>query len=337
MLHKRSSPPMRLIRLWLIACCLLIFLMILLGGITRLTESGLSIVDWRPITGWIPPLNASDWTKLFTAYQASSEFQKLNFWMDIADFKNIFWLEYLHRLLGRIIGIIYGLPLLWFAARYQLGSGLTARLVSLFVMGGVQGGLGWYMVKSGLVKETSVNHYLLAAHLGLAVTIYGVMLFIATQPKRRSKHAVKPALARAFTALVFLTIVWGAFVSGLDGGAVFNTFPLMDGSLIPPSALAISPLWLNFFDNIGLVQWIHRVLAIATLCMAVWLSFRYRHTRLHFIHLSLFITFLQFVLGITTILTGASLYVAWAHQGGAILLFSSSVIIWAQSSRYSNA
>ena len=145
--------------------------MILLGGITRLTESGLSIVDWRPFTGWIPPLNDSDWTKLFTAYQASSEFQKLNFWMDIADFKNIFWLEYLHRLLGRIIGIIYGLPLLWFATRYQLGSGLTARLIALFVMGGIQGGLGWYMVKSGLVKETSVNLYLLAAHLGLAVTI----------------------------------------------------------------------------------------------------------------------------------------------------------------------
>ena len=311
--------------------------MILLGGITRLTESGLSIVDWRPFTGWIPPLNDSDWTKLFTAYQASSEFQKLNFWMDIADFKNIFWLEYLHRLLGRIIGIIYGLPLLWFVTRYQLGSGLTARLIALFVMGGAQGVLGWYMVKSGLAKETSVSHYLLAAHLGLAVTIYGVMLFTATQPTRRSKHAIKPALAGTFTALVFLTIVWGAFVSGLDGGAVFNTFPLMNGSLIPPSGFAMSPLWLNFFDNIGLVQWVHRVLGIVTLCMAVWLSFRYRHTGFQIIHLSLFITFLQFVLGVTTILTGAYIYVAWAHQAGAILLFSSAVIIWAQSSRYSNA
>jgi len=311
--------------------------MILLGGITRLTESGLSIVDWKPITGWLPPLNNADWTKLFTAYQASPEFQKLNFWMDVADFKKIFWLEYLHRLLGRIIGIIYGLPLLWFATRYQLSSRLTMRLVILFVMGGVQGGLGWYMVKSGLVHETTVNHYLLAAHLGLAVTIYGLLLYTATKPKPQSKHAIKPALAGTFTALVFLTIVWGAFVSGLDGGGVFNTFPLMNGHLIPPSAFAMSPFWLNFLDNIGLVQWIHRLLAIATLTMAVWLSFRCRHTKDQIIHLSLFITFLQFVIGIATILTGASLYVAWAHQAGAILLFSCAVIIWAQSSRYSNA
>jgi len=310
--------------------------MILLGGITRLTESGLSIVDWRPITGWIPPLNDEDWTKLFTAYQVSPEFKKLNFWMTITDFKNIFWLEYLHRLLGRIIGIFYGLPLLWFATRYQLPSKLKLRLITLFVMGGAQGGLGWYMVKSGLVKETSVNHYLLAAHLGLAVTIYGVMLFTAAQSAGRSRPTVKPVLAGTFTSLVFLTIVWGAFVSGLDGGAVFNTFPLMNGYLVPPSVFEMSPLWSNFFDNIGLVQWIHRVLAIATLCMAIWLSFHYRHIGVQIIHLSLFITFFQFVLGIITILTGASLYVAWAHQAGAILLFSSAVIMWAQGSRHSN-
>lgn len=327
----RPAAPLRAIEIWLYACCALVFAMVLLGGITRLTESGLSIVDWRPVTGWLPPLTDLEWAAVFDAYRESPEFRKLNFWMELEDFKRIFWLEYLHRLLGRGIGIVYLLPFLWFVIRYRVPARLTGRLTVLFVLGGAQGVLGWYMVKSGLVDQPSVSQYRLAAHLGLAVAIYGMMLYTAAG-LRGAAAGVPARAARGLGCLVFITMIWGAFVSGLDGGAVFNTFPLMDGRLIPPGTLSMSPWWLNLFENIGMVQFIHRCLAILTVTAALSLWWKHRSSVSRSPDFIALLALLQFCLGIATILSGASIYIAWAHQAGAMLLFSAAVWIWQGSS-----
>jgi len=328
----RADPPYRSIRTWLYICCGLVFAMVLLGGITRLTESGLSIVHWRPVTGWLPPLSDTAWAAMFDAYRESPEFRKLNFWMGLEDFKRIFWLEYLHRLLGRILGVVYFLPFLWFVIRYRLPAALTGRLAILFVLGGAQGALGWYMVKSGLVDEPSVSQYRLAAHLGLAVAIYGMMLYIAASLRSRPVGRTAPAGGTGWLpALVFATMIWGAFVSGLDGGAVFNTFPLMDGRLFPPGALTMSPVWLNLFENIGFVQWLHRVLAIVTVAAILWFWWRDRTAGSTALRLLAVFAILQFCLGVATILSGASMYIAWAHQGGAMVLFSAAIWRWQET------
>lgn len=325
----RPPAPLKAIEYWLYACCALVFAMVLLGGITRLTESGLSIVHWRPFTGWIPPMSDAAWAAVFDSYRQSPEFQKLNFWMALDDFKRIFWLEYLHRVLGRIIGIAYFLPFAWFLIRYRLPAGLTWRLALLFVLGGLQGALGWYMVKSGLVDQPSVSQYRLAAHLGLAVVIYAAMLYTALGLRMTPTSAkTVPSGARNLSILIFVTMIWGAFVAGMDGGAVFTTFPLMDGSLVPPNALSISPVWLNLFENIGTVQFIHRVLAVGTVIAAFWLWWTHRQDRSRAVTLIAIFAVLQFCLGIATILSGASIYIAWAHQGGAMLLFTAAIRGW---------
>jgi len=269
---------------------------------------------------------------MFDAYRESPEFRKLNFWMGLEDFKRIFWLEYLHRLLGRILGVVYFLPFLWFVIRYRLPAALTGRLAILFVLGGAQGALGWYMVKSGLVDEPSVSQYRLAAHLGLAVAIYGMMLYIAASLRSRPVGRTVPAGGTGWLpALVFATMIWGAFVSGLDGGAVFNTFPLMDGRLFPPGALTMSPVWLNLFENIGFVQWLHRVLAIVTVAAILWFWWRDRTAGSTALRLLAVFAILQFCLGVATILSGASMYIAWAHQGGAMVLFSAAIWRWQET------
>lgn len=331
----RPTAPYKAIESWLYVCCALVFAMVLLGGITRLTESGLSIVHWKPVTGWLPPLSDTDWAALFDAYRNSPEFRKLNFWMGIDDFKTIFWLEYLHRLLGRIIGMAYLLPFLWFAMRYRLPgnpvSGLTGRLTFLFILGGLQGALGWYMVKSGLVDRPSVSQYRLAAHLGLAVAIYGAMLYTAVGLRSGNKPSGVRG-AGALSVLIFITMTWGAFVSGLDGGTVFNTFPLMDGRLVPPDVLSISPWWLNPFENIGTVQFLHRLLAIATLIAALRIWWTHRHIGSRAVTLIAVFAVVQFCLGVATVLSGAEIYIAWVHQAGAMALFSAAVWSWRESS-----
>lgn len=336
MATARPPAPFKAIERWLYACCALVFAMVLLGGITRLTESGLSIVHWKPITGWLPPLSDADWAALFGAYRDSPEFRKLNFWMGIDDFKTIFWLEYLHRLLGRVIGIVYLLPFLWFVLRYRLSGHLTIRLLLLFVLGGLQGALGWYMVKSGLVDRPSVSQYRLAAHLGLAVVIYGAMLYTAAGLRTETQPSGVRG-ARALTLLIFITMIWGAFVSGIDGGAVFNTFPLMDGRLVPPGALSISPWWLNLFENIGTVQFLHRLLAIAALIASLWLWWTHRRLNSRAVLLIALFAVFQFCLGIATILSGAAIYIAWAHQAGAMALFSAAIWCWRTGSAESSA
>ena len=332
MARLHANPSYKPIRTWLYVCCGFVFAMVLLGGITRLTESGLSMVYWRPVTGWLPPTSDAAWASIFDAYRNSPEFIKLNFWMGLDDFKRIFWLEYLHRLLGRILGLVYLLPLLWFAIRYRLPIRLKVSLGFLLVLGVTQGLLGWYMVKSGLVDEPTVSHYRLAAHLGLAVLIYGIMLFIAIGLGSRRENSSKPTWASGWlAALVFTTMIWGAFMSGLDGGAVFNTFPLMDGHFFPPNLLSVSPLWLNLFENIVLVQWLHRLLALVTVSAIIWAWWRDRAARSTALNLLGVVALIQFSLGALTILADAMIYIAWAHQAGAMVLFSAAIWRWREA------
>ena len=319
----KPPPPARSVAGWLFLCSALVFAMVLLGGATRLTESGLSMVTWKPLTGWLPPFGDRDWAILFDAYRETPEFRRLNFWMTVEDFKRIFWLEYLHRLLGRVVGLVYALPLFWFAMRYRLPGRLAARLVFLLALGAAQGALGWYMVKSGLVDRPAVSQYRLAAHLGLAVAIYGMLLHTALGLRSRRPSGSRAALPVAI--LTFVTMIWGAFLAGLDGGSAYNTFPLMEGELIPPEAVSMSPPWRNLFENVAAVQFLHRALAVIAViaALAAWCR-----NRTGVFAVAAAFAVAQFALGAATILTGAPMALAWMHQAGAMLLFSAAVWTW---------
>ncbi|PIW26165.1 MAG: heme A synthase, partial [Rhodospirillales bacterium CG15_BIG_FIL_POST_REV_8_21_14_020_66_15] len=267
---------------WLFLICAMVFAMVVLGGVTRLTESGLSMVHWRPITGWLPPLGDTEWQAAFDAYRQSPEYHHLNRGMSLDGFKGIFWLEYLHRLFGRIIGIVFFVPFVWFLATGRLTGPIRSKCIMMFVLGGLQGLLGWFMVKSGLVDEPSVSQYRLAAHLSLALVIYLFALWTAldiVQPR----YAVVPAArarhsfwATGLLGFIFLTVFSGALVAGLDAGLLYNTFPFMEGRVFPADGFDLRPVYLNFFEDRATVQFDHRVLALTTVCLvaAFWAGVR---------------------------------------------------------------
>lgn len=330
--------PNRTIGLWLALCCAMIFVMVLLGGATRLTQSGLSMVEWHPVTGWLPPLTDAAWQTAFDEYKRSPEFHKANFWMHLADYKHIFWLEYIHRLWGRLIGVVFLVPFLWFAVRRRIDASLGWRFALLFALGACQGALGWVMVASGLVNRPSVSHYRLAAHLGLAVIIYSWMLWITLgllRPRAASARVAGATLAghaRLLVGWVFTTMIIGAFVAGLHAGTIYNTFPLMDGDVLPPIAFQMSPWWINFFDNAALVQFIHRVFGVsaALIALALWLRSRQAvigsGARLACLLVG-FGALAQMSLGIATLLTQVPVPLGVAHQGGALAVLS--LALWA--------
>ena len=322
----------RLIAVWLLVCCAMIFSMVVLGGVTRLTGSGLSMVQWDPIFGIVPPLNEQEWEATFDLYKASPEFKKINFGMDLQGFKRIYWFEFAHRVLGRAIGTVFLLPFLYFLVRGYVRRPLVPKLAALFVLGGLQGLLGWYMVKSGLVDNPHVSQYRLTAHLGLAILIYAWMLHLALQLwfGNRDKGLVSPLYKRAtigLMALVFVTILSGGFVAGLKAGHAYNTFPLMDGHWIPQVMFMQEPLWRNFFENIATVQFDHRLLAMLVFVsvMLFWvLSLRQsfpRHVRIG-LHLLVAAVLLQVGLGISTLLLHVPVTLAATHQAGALLLLT---------------
>lgn len=312
----------RELRAWLIACCALIFAMVVLGGATRLTDSGLSIVEWAPLSGAIPPLSRSEWRALFEAYQQSPEFKSYNFWMGLGDFQSIFWMEYAHRLLGRLIGLVFLVGLIWFYARGAVRGRLALQLSAVFVLGAAQGALGWYMVQSGLVDQPDVSHYRLAAHLGLAVAIYGWLLWILLDRSHVRRERAPHRFAVALLCWISVTMVWGAFTAGLDAGALYNTFPLMGGRIVPPGAFEVDPAWLNLFQNGATVQFVHRWLAIGFVVLAVlyWVRARTR-AGAWLAGMAL----VQASLGAATVLTVVAVPVATAHQAGALTLFSLAV------------
>jgi cytochrome c oxidase assembly protein subunit 15 len=334
----RSNPHDRLIAVWLFVCCGMVFAMVILGGVTRLTGSGLSMVEWDPIFGIIPPLDQQTWNETFELYKQSPEYLKINAGMDLAGFKQIYWFEFSHRLLGRLIGVVFLLPLLFFLLRGWVSRPLVPRLLGMFVIGGLQGLLGWYMVKSGLVDNPHVSQYRLTAHLGLAVVIYGYMLYVALGLWFGTQHspATPAGLRRAAAALwslVFVTLLSGGFVAGLKAGFAYNTFPLMNGRLIPESLLVQEPLWRNFFENAATVQFDHRVLAITTVLgiVALWLSGRRLtlpgQVRIG-MHLLLAAGLLQASLGISTLLLHVPTALASLHQAGALLVFSAALFLY---------
>lgn len=324
-----SNKP---IAAWLLVCCALIFAMVVLGGVTRLTRSGLSIVEWEPIMGAIPPLNQAQWDSAFNKYQRTPEYRKVNRGMPLAEFQKIFYVEWSHRLLGRLIGVVFLVPFFYFLIRRRITRDLTPKLVMLFVLGGLQGGMGWYMVKSGLVDIPRVSPYRLTAHLGFAVIIYAYMFWVALN-LWQSRSAALPALTplRRFglivTGLIFLMILSGGFVAGNKAGFVFNTFPLMNGRFFPEGMLALEPIWTNFFENIATVQFDHRLIAYV-LCLVIpifwWVGRRYALAQpaRRALHLLLAWLVVQVTLGITTLLYIVPIPLAAAHQAGALILFS---------------
>jgi len=325
----------RAVALWLFAMAAMIFLMVVIGGITRLTESGLSITEWKPISGVLPPLNAADWQREFDLYKQIPEFQKLRPDMTIAEFRGIFWWEYIHRLWGRLIGLAFALPGLWLLLRGRIRRELRPRLVAIFLLGGLQGALGWFMVQSGLSQRTDVSQYRLVAHLLTALAIYGYILWTAFGLMRPEQRALPGAASLRRHALLLLVLVagmltTGGFTAGLDGGKIYNTFPLMGGAFLPGDLLALEPLWRNPFENPTTAQFIHRWLAmiVAGTALALWL----RRERLPVdarapVDLLGLMVAIQVMLGISTLLLAVPIPLAALHQAGAVLVLSLS--LWA--------
>lgn len=334
-INSHSTQQHRQIAIWLLICCTLVFAMVMLGGVTRLTGSGLSMVEWEPIIGAVPPLSQEAWQETFQKYQQSPEYQQKNFHMDVHQFKSIFWFEYSHRLLGRIIGMVFLIPFLFFLIARRFEKHMIPQLLTMFVLGGLQGLLGWYMVKSGLVDRPDVSQYRLTAHLGAALIIYIYMLWFALtllHPRPAHNHTGLRRFSKGLTLFVFVTALSGGFVAGLDAGFAYNTFPLMDGHLIPEAYITIQPAWLNIFENIPAVQFNHRLLAttLFTTIVIFWLYARkyslHPRTRLA-IHLLLAAATIQLTLGISTLLMHVPVPLASTHQGGALLLLTVALFV----------
>ena len=332
-----ARPPqpdagVRRVAAWLILCAAMVFVMVVLGGVTRLTESGLSMVDWRPLMGILPPLGEAEWMRIFDRYKASPEFQRMNFWMTLADFKTIFWAEYIHRVWGRLVGIVFLLPFLYFLIRGRIGRRLGLHLAVIFALGAAQGLMGWYMVMSGLVDQPEVSQYRLAAHLALAFAIYGYMIWVAMgllAPEPAGGAEGARLKGHAWTVLVWaaVTVVTGAFVAGLDAGLAYNTFPLMDGRLVPAGILDREPWVMNLFENTATVQFEHRTLAMALVAMVLWLWWRAATIPLegrarHAVDALAAMVLVQLGLGIATLLTAVQIALATLHQAGAMALFT---------------
>ena len=321
------------VRNWLIAIAAMIFFMIVLGALTRLTESGLSMVEWRPVTGWLPPLSDAAWQAELQKYLSSPQGRTTPADFAVADFKQIFWLEYLHRLWGRLIGLAFALPLAWFWLRGRLAPWLKPRLLTLLALGALQGAVGWAMVASGLIDRPSVSHYRLAAHLMLAVVVYGYTVWLILRLGPASVRRGNPRTARksaALIALLFVVMTWGAFMAGLRAGTAHNTFPTMSGYWIPPALFELEPWWLNLVENGTTIQFVHRWLA-TLLVLGVWsMLFTARsrgRTRRSDILAASFIALLQLGLGIATILSGVNIALATMHQAGAVLLLTALIVV----------
>src|SRR5687768_6960674 len=254
---RMTSNDRRAVAAWLLVCAALVFLIVVVGGVTRLTRSGLSIVEWQPLIGALPPLSEAHWQELFAKYRQTPEFRLVNFDMTLEGFKTIFWWEYAHRLLGRLIGLVFFLPLLYFLWKGKIDKPLAWKLFGIFLLGGLQGALGWFMVKSGLVDDPRVSHFRLTAHLGVALAIFAAQFWIALGLLfPRNQPVVKQAAA--LPLIIFLMALTGGMVAGLRAGYAYNTFPLMNGHFVPPEILALEPWWQNFFYNMATVQFVHR-------------------------------------------------------------------------------
>jgi cytochrome c oxidase assembly protein subunit 15 len=315
------------LRNWLVVVAGMIFFMIVLGALTRLTESGLSMVEWKPVSGVLPPLSDAAWQAELQKYLSSPQGRLVNRNFTVPDFQQIFWLEFIHRLWGRLIGLVFAAPLAWFWLRGKLPAPLKPRLLALLVLGGLQGALGWAMVASGLVDRPSVSHYRLAAHLLLAVALYAYTIWLILDLGDQSVRRDDPKTARKAGALIGFVLVvmtFGAFMAGLRAGWSHNTFPTMSGYWIPPGLFDLQPWWINLFENGTTVQFIHRwiatLLALGVLALAV-------RTRKPETLAAGGMALLQFCLGAATIVSGVVIPIAAAHQAGAVLLLTTLLVV----------
>ena len=333
-----NKPSHRAVGVWLGCVAALVFAMVLVGGATRLTESGLSIVEWKPVTGVVPPLSADDWQTAFDKYRTIPQYAQLNRGMSLDDFKAIYWWEWGHRLLGRIIGAAFLLPFLWFLWRQAFDRRTGIALSGIFALGAVQGGVGWWMVSSGLTEGVRVSHYRLAFHLTLACMIYVALVFAADRLLTAPAIPVKTPSARRRWSAAALPVValgqiyLGALVAGLHAGLVYNTWPLINGSFIPASADLFfdHPLWRNLFENHLTVQFEHRMMAYALLALALLHAVDMRRlgpgalaTSSGFVAVAVLA---QAGLGIMTLVFSVPINLAMAHQAMALVVLTAATL-----------
>jgi cytochrome c oxidase assembly protein subunit 15 len=358
-----AASSLRPVAVWLLFCCGMIFVMVVIGGVTRLTLSGLSITEWQPVTGVVPPLSSAAWTTEFEKYRHIPQYRLVNYGMSLDEFKTIYLWEYVHRLWGRLIGVAYAVPFLYFLVRRRLPRALMTPLAGILLLGAAQGALGWYMVTSGLADRVEVSQYRLVAHLAVALLIYAATLWIAlgllaappsphphpsplagegvitsaasSLPRKRGRVRVGAAWRRAaelVIALVALTILAGGFVAGLNAGLIYNTFPLMDGSFVPSGYAQLQPFIRNWFENIPAVQFDHRLLAMTTAAAVLLLWLAGSRAALPrpagiALHALLAAAMLQFALGLGTLLFVVPIALAAAHQAGAVLLLTAALVL----------
>ncbi|WP_292168099.1 COX15/CtaA family protein [Mesorhizobium sp.] len=324
------------VRGWLYFVLLVLFALVLVGGATRLTESGLSITEWQPIHGVIPPLNDAEWQEEFQRYQQIPQYAELNKGMSIAAFKSIFWWEWVHRILARSVGLVFALPLLLFWATRRIERGLGPKLVGILLLGGLQGAIGWWMVASGLVDRVSVSQYRLATHLTLAALIFTATMVVARGLAPHSEPAADRSTQRLAGVIVLLALVQiylGGLVAGLDAGLSYNTWPMMDGRLVPGDLLLLEPAWRNFFENPKTVQFVHRIGAYMVFAVALWHMIATRRrlpgtTHARRATLLFLIVLVQASIGIGTLLMQVPLHMALTHQGFALILLGFAAAHW---------
>ena len=333
--HRTASRP---VALWLFALCAMILVMVSLGGATRLTGSGLSIMEWAPIMGTLPPLSEAEWQRLFTLYRAIPQYSLVHAGFGLDGFKEIFWLEWAHRLWGRLMGLAFLLPLIWFASRRQLSRTLYLRLAGLLILGGMQGAVGWFMVASGFEADsTAVSPYRLVLHLTLALTLFAAIAWTALDcwsantPRPKSPAWLQPA-ATTLVGLVALTIIAGGFVAGLKAGLTYNTFPLMDGHLIPTGYTTLQPVLRNLTENVAAVQFDHRLLATLTALVALTvagfgLSARPNPTTRAILLSVAALVATQYALGVATLLAHVPVLLGTLHQATAVLLLGAALAL----------
>lgn len=332
----KAEQSRRTLAIWLFAVCGLIALMVVVGGLTRLTGSGLSITEWKPIHGALPPLSLEEWQEEFDAYRQIPQYQLLNKGMSLDEFKAIFWWEWGHRNLGRLIGLAFLVPFLIFWFRGQVERRLVPRLIFLFILGGLQGFMGWYMVASGLTERVDVSQYRLVAHLGLALVIYSAIFMTALPlwrsewPARRDPHPLY-RWSHVVAALIFFQILLGGFVAGTDAGLTYNTWPLMDEAIIPPGAWAFDPVWRAPFEDVTTIQFNHRMMGYVVFFAVVALviaALRQGVTgwKRQAGWLLLGAVVLQVAIGIWTLLAVMPIWLAALHQFGAVVLLTAALL-----------
>ncbi len=329
-MNKDQKPVV----IWLLTGCFLVFIMVVVGGITRLTDSGLSMTDWHLVTEVIPPLSEEAWIAAFEEYKKFPEYQKINIHYDftLEDYKEIYFWEWFHRLLGRLLGVVFIIPFVYFLIKKRLDKETLRNCIILLFLGGFQGFLGWYMVKSGLIDEPNVSHYRLAMHLTTAFITFAFTFWVALNlmyPKQENGNKPFRQLLRFTLVILLLQIIWGAFVAGLNAGLIHNTWPMMnDGKLMHETVLIEqSPVWRNFVEGKSGVQFVHRYLAYVVVGLIVFIWYKARKLSLTLsqtrgVHLLLILTGFQFLLGIFTLLLAVPLWLGVLHQVGAFFLLA---------------